>query len=521
MLSIAPTLRQNTEPPMTDLGSRSLSALLWGAGGSVIRIALQFGTQVVLARILGPEQYGLFAIGVIVVGFSNYFADVGIAYGLIQKENVGDQDIRFVLTWQILIGSAVSLTLVAASQHIADFFGESRAGQIVGALAIICLLNAIAAPSLSLLKRKLDFRSIQIAHILSYIAGNVFVGIPMALHGSQVWALVCAWLVQATTNLLLVYNATRHPGRPLLWFSGGQRILSYGMVVLITNLINWTINNVDRVFVGRAFGSRDIGLYTTAYNTLYSPTTTVLGVMQPVFFSASARISNDKPRTAAAYRTLIASIALFVLPVFSGVSAISETFVLALYGPAWQPAATLFQPLALAMPLVLVWGLTTPLLWTGGKPEYEFLTQLPIAIVWAVVAWLISTISVGAVAWAVFGLFLTRCVVVVVTAITALDLDVAALWRAARGGVVLSAGCTLAIITVDLSMRWLSDAAVVWLIADIVGAMISGIAMLYWVPGIVSVELGDRLARTTAQLPIPLAMGVSAILNRQRGKRGD
>jgi PST family polysaccharide transporter len=54
-------------PEAADLSQRSISAALWGAFGSMVQLILQFGIQVVLARLLGPEQYGLFAIAAIVI----------------------------------------------------------------------------------------------------------------------------------------------------------------------------------------------------------------------------------------------------------------------------------------------------------------------------------------------------------------------------------------------------------------------------------------------------------------------
>ena len=60
---------------MKDLGKQSVIAFSWGAGGSVVKIILQLGIQVILARLLGPAEYGLFALGVIVVGLSGYFSD--------------------------------------------------------------------------------------------------------------------------------------------------------------------------------------------------------------------------------------------------------------------------------------------------------------------------------------------------------------------------------------------------------------------------------------------------------------
>ena len=204
-----------------------------------MRMALQLVTQVVLARLLGPAEYGVFAIGAIVIGFSGFFSDVGLAYGLIQKRTVTDRDIRFVFTWQILLGGIVSLLIALCAAPIATFFGEPRAIAVVQVLSILCFINALAAPALNLLKRNLDFKTIQLAFLVSYIVGYVLVGIPMALAGHKVWALVAAWIVQSSINGLWIFSVTRHATKPLLWYEEARAQSVYGGTVLAANLLNW------------------------------------------------------------------------------------------------------------------------------------------------------------------------------------------------------------------------------------------------------------------------------------------
>lgn len=490
---------------MKDLGARSLTAVFWGGGGAVVRILLQFGAQVVLARILGPEQYGLFAIGAIVVSFSNFFADVGIAYGLIQKSKVGPNDLRFITTWQFIIGTLVTLAVGLASNQIAQFFGDLRAGDIVQALAIICLINAMAAPSLNMLKRGLDFKRIQIAQLLGYVIGYIFIGIPLALYGWQAWALVAAWIVQSIVMLSAMYAFVRHPLKPLLWCADAASLAKYGATVLTTNLINWLINNVDRVIIGRVFSSKDVGLYATSYNMLYNPTTSLLGILQPVFFSASSRLTEDKSRIAAGYKSLIGCVALFVLPAFVGLSAVSQTFALALYGEAWRALGDTLQPLALAMPLFLLWGLTTPLLWTGGDAAREFKSQLPLAVLWIGAAWLAAQVSLVAMGWAVFSLFLCRFLVILRSAIVLLNLDVVSIWRAAKGGFALSLLCGMVLAGVDHSMQAANVPAWYRLVID---ALLGGVTMLISLrlfPCLIGEDVAPLVHKVSMRAPKPIA----------------
>src|SRR5258708_36931127 len=151
-----------------DLSQRGISAALWGASGSVVQMVLQFGIQVVLARLLGPEQYGLFAIAAIVISLGSFFT-FGVASGLIQKRTVTDQDVRFVNFWQLLVGAAVAIAVFLLAETAAGFFQEPRVAPMIRAMSIVCLLQAAAATSGGLLTRDLDFKSIQLAGIASYV----------------------------------------------------------------------------------------------------------------------------------------------------------------------------------------------------------------------------------------------------------------------------------------------------------------------------------------------------------------
>ena len=498
------------------IGEKSISAIFWGGGGSVLRILLQFGAQITLARLLGPEQYGLFAIGAIVLSFSNFFSDIGLAYGLIQKAQVTNDDIRFTFTWQVLLGTGVTIAVAMSANSIALFFGDERSAEIIRYLSVICLLNALAAPSLNLLKRNLDFRRIQIAQISSYIVGYVLVGIPLAMSGAQVWALVAAWLIQVGLMTTLLYVATRHSVRPLVWCEGARSQLAYGGTVLATNMTNWMINNIDRVVVGRVFSSREMGLYATPYNLLYNPTTSLLGVIQPVFFSSSARIADQPGKIAAAYRSLIGAVCMFILPIFAGAAAVAETFVLALYGTAWQQSAEVFRPLALVMPLFLIWGLSTPMLWTAGHVSREFRSQLPLALAWIAVSWGAAQISLAAVGWATLVLFALRCAVILGSVIRLLALSLGAIWKAAQGGIAISAIIAFGLYFLDIVFRSLSPLPAIWLLGDILSALLIAVCTLAVAPTLCAPDLAALLLRLTQRMPESVGRHVRRYLANTR-----
>ncbi|MEZ5854451.1 MAG: lipopolysaccharide biosynthesis protein [Hyphomicrobiaceae bacterium] len=422
------------------LGRRSITAMLWGTGGSVLRIIMQVAAQIILARLLGPELYGVFAVALVVVLLSALFADVGLAYGLIQKPAVSADDIRFVSTWQIIMGLVMTVVVLAAAPWIATAYNEPRLLPAVQTLSISCLINAAAATSGALLRRDLDFKTLNIAAVVSYAAGFFAVGIPLAWAGAGVMSLVAAYLTQATVMAAIQYARIRHPMKPLFWQPDAPAMLDFGVTVLATNLLNWAMNGIDRAIVGSWLSLSAAGLYATAYNLIYTPLMTVLALLQSVFYSASSKVQDDPVQLRRGLVALFGAVAMFIAPVFAGMAAAGETIILAFYGAKWAGGGAVLTPLSLAMPIYLAMGLAIPVLWASGATRKEFLLQLPVAVVWVGVLWAVAQLgSLTALSWAVFFLFLVRAIVIVRATLQAVALPPSAVLAACRPGLAITA----------------------------------------------------------------------------------
>jgi lipopolysaccharide exporter len=482
------------------LSSKGISAVFWGSFGSVLRALLQIVTQIILARLLGPTEYGIFAIASIVLSFSKFFSDVGISYGLIQKKDVTEDDIKFVFTWQVILGAVVGLAVYFLAEPLSGFFKEPKVIPVIQVASVICFINAISSPSMNLLKRDLDFRSLQAANVISYIIGYLFIGIPMALLGLQVWALIAAFISSELVSLVMMYNKSRHPIGIVLR-QKDNHLLVYGSRVFITNVLNWIIGNVDRVIIGRAFQAAQIGLYSLSYNLVSNPTLTIIGVIQSALFSTSARVQDDFDRLRKALLTMIGVVTLVLFPVFVGIAVVSETILQSLYGNAWLAAADVLRPISLSMPLYLLLGMATPLLWVSGETKKEFIIQLPIAVIFVAAAALGAMFSLETVAWVVFGMYFVRSITIVSATCRVLDISLRRVLRAMRGGLITTAITALLIGATDVSVRQLTDHAFIWLVADMLAGM-AGMVMSLWIfPNLVNHHVAQLFEKVATRLP--------------------
>ena len=492
----------DTEMDREGLGRRSITAMLWGAGGGALRIVLQIVSQIVLARILGPELYGVFAIALVIVLLSGLFADVGLAYGLIQKRTVSDEDIRFVFTWQLLLGIVVSILLWLAAPNVAALYGDPRVAPVVALLAPTCLISCLASASGALLRRQMDFRTLNIAAVVSYAVGYFLVAIPMAMAGAGVTALTAGFLVQAVVLAAIQYVKVRHPVRPLLWQGGAPAILGFGATVLATNVVNWAMAGIDRAIVGASLGAASAGLYATAYNLISTPSVTMLSLLQSVFYSASAKVQDDRRQLARGLRTLFGTVMLFAAPVFVGVAAASETIIVSLYGARWSGGGDVLAPLALAMVAQMIMGLATPVLWASGATRRELELQIPIAVIWVFALWLVAQSgSLPLLAWCVLLLFLVRAAVIVGATLNAIAMTPGELVTRCRAGLWLSLIVGVAGLTSDRLLVGTLGQGPLLLVTDILAcglAMLAGLRLLH---ATVDDDIRHLLAALASKVP--------------------
>lgn len=431
---------------MSALSQSGVTAAKWSALSSAARFALQLLAQVVLARTLGPEMFGIFAIGLVVLTFATFFSGFGFSWSLMQRITLKDEDIRFAWTWQLVVGLATMLAVYLLAPLLALYFREPRAQPVIQWLSLACLLSAAAAPATYLLQRDLNFRAVGLVQVGSYGAGYVAVGIPMALFGWGALSLVAAWLVQSGVVLVASYALRPHPLRPLFWYADATAAVGTGRAVFLINIVNWVLNNLDRVLIGRLLNAQALGLYNVAYNLAAMPNNLLLGALQPAFLAAGARLQNERERLGRAYFQILATLFVLVLPAFVFLALISPDLVRLLYGPPWREAGWALQILFLSMPAYVVWGLSTPVLWNTGRKYHEAALQLPMVAVGALGFYLFAHQGIQAAATVAALLLVLRGAVIGTAACRALQLSGAALLPHAARGLLLSSLCTAGVL---------------------------------------------------------------------------
>ena len=403
------------------LRSRAERAFKWSALTTAGRFCLQLVAQVVLARVLGPDNYGVYGIGMVVLTLAGFLSGNSFSYSLLLQKEVTPADVRFAFTWQVVAGVLCAGVMYAAAGTLAQFFGDPRVTPMVQWMAAACVFMALGSASNCLLQRDLNFRAIGLIQMVSYAAGYLAVGLPMALKGWGPQALAAACVVQAGIVAAASFALRPHSLKPLLSHALGRETLVTGRTVFSTNLVNWLLSNLDRAIMGRMLNTQAVGLYSVAFNLASIPTTLLVHAMQPTFLATGARLQHDPKQLGEAWMSVLACVLVFLLPFSMVCAMLAPDLVALLYGPAWSEAGWLLALLLLCVPAWGCLGLSTPVLWNTGRKHLEVRLQLPLLAVAVPAWWLLAPYGLRAIAIASAVLVFARAAVVMAAGMRALQ----------------------------------------------------------------------------------------------------
>ena len=310
------------------------------------RALLQFGSVVVLARLLTPEDFGLVAMVTAVVGIADLLRDFGLSSAAVQSPHLDDAE-RTNLFWANLgLGMACALLAVAAQPLIVAGYGEPRLAPIVLALAGVFVVTGATTQFRSDLIRRMRFGAIAAADVAAQLVG-IAVAVALAVAGAGLWAIVAQQATVALAGLAgTVLAASWWPGLPRRQVSI-RRFFRFGAGLLGTQSIAYATKNVDNVALGAVWGAAPLGLYSRAYQLLMMPLNQINAPMTGVALPVLSRVQQDEA-TFARYLARAQLVACYVTAtVFAVAAALADPLVLVLFGPRWEQVGPIFAVLAL------------------------------------------------------------------------------------------------------------------------------------------------------------------------------
>lgn len=335
-----------TRPPRLAHSSRGALAL---TGASAIRLIVQFAMLPVLARLIGPSEYGLIALAMPFILLANVLSDGGMGYALGRQQNATRQQESTVFWLSGVIGLTLALVCALAAWPMGALLSQPRLPLLIVALSPILLMNSLTAVSNGRIIRERRFGVFAAGDLISTGAGAA-TAFAAALAGWGAWALVAQQLALWTCKMVWVVWKGGVSIQLHYRFEEARNLLKFGAHTIGAILADFVSRNLDSLIVGGVLGTTVLGYYAMAYQIVRIPDMLISGPLYLYIFTAVARADADPLRrdvhalAAAGLRLGSATLA----PLFLGLALVADLAVALVLGETWQGAVAPMRWLAAA-----------------------------------------------------------------------------------------------------------------------------------------------------------------------------
>ncbi len=321
---------------------RIARSLFWKAaenGGDQI---LTFVISLVLARLLGPEDYGTLSLMLVFISVANVIIQSGFQTSLIQKRDINDEDLSSVFWIGLLLSALIYGLLFVTAPATAVFFEDAAISSMLRVLALILFFGSVISVETAIVARELNFKAQCAATMIAdTISGAV--GIAFAFRGAGAWALVYQQLCKYLFLMLLLSAFVGW--RPKLLFSkkriGG--LFSYGWKVLVSGLIDTLYNNVYTPVISKLYDPVTVGYYNRADQFPKIIANAVGQTMQSVMLPIFSKQQDEREGLRATLKNTIKLSCYLIFPMMTGLCAVAKPMISLLLGEAWIPSAPILS----------------------------------------------------------------------------------------------------------------------------------------------------------------------------------
>ncbi|WP_181182988.1 lipopolysaccharide biosynthesis protein [Mesorhizobium sp. B3-2-1] len=328
-----------------DLKVASVNGAAVNFSSQVLKLVLQFCYQIIIARLLIPEDFGIVAMAAPLFAFAALFTDFGLTQATVQREEITQEQVSFIFWVNIGLSAAICLAVAALAPLAGVFFSEPRVVPIVVALSATFILSGLCAQHMALLNRHLLFFKIAVIEILSFLLGSA-VGLVLAWKGFGYWSLVYNQIAISFSTLLMSWAMVRWvPSKPVL-YGDGFKILNFGANITSFNVLNFFARNFDNILIGRYLGEAPLGIYDRAYKLLLLPLSQITGPISKVALPSLARTMGEPEVYRRFYFRMLELIIIGTYPAVIFAMINSQLLILTLLGPKWLEVSHVFTILA-------------------------------------------------------------------------------------------------------------------------------------------------------------------------------
>ena len=358
-----------------NLKEKTVSGMMWGAVGKVGTLTINFLSNLVLARLLMPEDFDCIGMLAIFLAVSNIFIQGGLGTALIQKKNPTKLDYSTVFYWNLVFAVVFYVILFAIAPAVARFYGLPILQPMLRVQSSVLIIQSFAIVQITQLQKRMDFRALAIRNMAAALAGTL-IAIPMALHGYGAWSLVASAILAAIVNVLLLWKMSDWSPSLEFSFASLKQLFSFGGLMLLSSLAETLYTNLQGLIIGKRFPAGNLGYYMQAKKLEEVPVTGLSSIVNDVTFPAFAKLQDDPDRLLEGMRKSTKALSFVNFPMMILLMIIALPLITLLYGAKWETSAPYFQILCISGLIYTINTLNTNVIKALGKGKIYFAVQI-------------------------------------------------------------------------------------------------------------------------------------------------
>lgn len=359
----------------TSLKDSAINSMIWVTIDKTGRYFLLFVSNLVLARLLMPDDFGCIAMLHVFIALADIIVHGGFGSALIQKKNPNHLDYASVFYFNLVVSIVLYGLLFALAPAISRFYAMPLLTKVLRVQAVVLIINAFSVVQINILRKNLRFKALAIRNILTNLIG-LTAGIVCAFLGMGVWSLVVNSLVTQLCGVFLLWKASNW--RPTWEFSflSVKELFGFGGFLMLSSIISCIYSEIQSLLVGKFYSATDLGYVNQAKKLEGVPSGALSSVVTQVSFPVFSKLQDNISALKIGLQKNIKSIQYVNLPMMLLLMVIAEPLILLLYGERWAQSIPYFQILCMSRLLGVVVPLNMSIIGATGKGKLYLITQL-------------------------------------------------------------------------------------------------------------------------------------------------
>jgi O-antigen/teichoic acid export membrane protein len=310
--------------------------------GQLLRTGVTIGSNIVVARLLSPNDYGLFGMAAVVSGFLLQFASFRVHLAVIQCKDVSDAQLSTLFWAQLIWSSFLAVACWASGPLITLWFHEPTAAKLLAVLGLTLPLNAAYGWHLTLLRRQLQFRTVATIDLVAYTLATLLVVVG-AWSGLGYWALAIGVVGERIVGAIITWTQVPwRPGRPQRG-SGVRSFIAFGGNLTASGLLSYATRNVDNAMIGWRWGAASLGEYARAYAVFISPLSQLFPPLHEVMVPILSRVQDRDEELLRLFTLAVRVLAWLTMPLTVLILVAADPLIVVLLGEKWRGSAPILQ----------------------------------------------------------------------------------------------------------------------------------------------------------------------------------